>query len=1113
MNQEREIYAKVRLKILEDIKKDLMGPSFGENEIIKDRPNIKYLIGILHPQDSELSSDELISTNDPFSMEDSEQNSEIESEEEEPALTETDDDHEEDKIKQKKYKLQSTLGISFYLNNSSTSIKIKTKWAKYQEISNDNAPSTWKRIPFEIEKIINLNNFKEKQTELIQENIYLKILKRNIKGTNNNIISVFLVNGNSNKPENIMYQVEMKVSSSDNTGIFICENKARSKSDTFTEFLYRNKPIFGRGFGCAVNWSNFDSEKAVSLTSEFIPSVEIPGVSTEIKNDLLTNECFNADFLTKLNQDELVKTLSKLTESYKQWIDKLSIDRNDIEDKSNANKTIQNCKYSLFRIEQGINTLKTDEKAFQAFWFMNKVMKFQKAMKDFSLDQSISIRKHEEKAEFQWRPFQLAFILMNIVGITNPFSNDREIVDLLWFPTGGGKTEAYLGISAFLLAYRRLSADNSLPYRKDGGVTIILRYTLRLLTTQQRDRLLKMICAADLVRELDHLRRFGETRFTIGFWVGGQVTPNKFSDLKASEFITPYQAEKNKNNIKKQIIQCPCCGSKNLKYEFNLDVDNENISIYCSNNKCYFSYDAQKPRKLPVYLVDEEIYKNFPSVIISTVDKFAKLPWDEKTSMLFGNCDRYCERHGYLMPCEEHPKTHRATDHQSETEIRKVKPYYPPELIIQDELHLITGPLGTIYAGYETAIEELCKYDHGGGKVAKPKYIASTATIKNADKQIKKLYARNQSFIFPSPGLKVEDSFFSEEISIDKNPYRLYTGICVPGQSMKTTILRIYAIILQTVENLKHDNELRKYIDPYWTVIGYFNSIRELGGMVRLLDDDVKERLKILQTMYNYPTRRTILKREELTARQPSYKIPQILNDLERDINNYPLDIVLATNMIAVGMDIDRLGLMTVTGQPKTTSEYIQATSRVGRKYPGMIITIYNPYRPRDMSHYENFTGYHTRLYNYVEGTTATPFAARARDRFLHAIAIALLRLKYPNLARNIDAKNFIEISPKVLQEIIDIIKTRVQMVEDKNVEETLSDLNAFLDHWNSLAKEPNKKLEYYFSQQNRWKKNKTDTNRLICQFTEHATVEKPTLTSMRGVESASQLYYYNPTE
>ena len=504
-----------------------------------------------------------------------------------------------------------------------------------------------------------------------------------------------------------------------------------------------------------------------------------------------------------------------------------------------------------------------------------------------------------------------------------------------------------------------------------------------------------------------------------------------------------------------------------------------------------------------MYLVDEEIYRKCPTVIISTVDKFARLPWDEKTALLFGKTNRLCPRCGYIAEGEEGHNSHRSTgEHKGTKTINGIRQFYPPELIIQDELHLITGPLGTIYGGYETAVEEMCKANING-KIILPKYIVSTATIKNAGEQIRCLYGRNEYFQFPPSGFSIEDSFFAKEVSLDEKPFRLYGAVCANGQSMKTTLLRIYSVMLQSTENLLNSHEFKDYLDPYRTLIGYFNSVRELGGTVRLLDDDIPSRIHRIVKKYGYEKQRYINIHDEITSRTPSYKIPQVLENLERTINEKGcIDAAIATNMIAVGMDIDRLGLMVVTGQPKLSSEYIQATSRVGRKYPGLVITVYNPYRPRDLSHYENFVSYHSQLYRYVEGTTATPFAARARDRVLHAIIVSLLRLRNAEMAPNKGAGNIDSIDDMIINEAKQIILDRVKSVEILNLEDTEKEVDIFLDDWKRLNEEE-KNLFYYIV-------NTDKGNRLLNYYDKYVNdKEKPTLNSMREVETASALYYY----
>ena len=361
-----------------------------------------------------------------------------------------------------------------------------------------------------------------------------------------------------------------------------------------------------------------------------------------------------------------------------------------------------------------------------------------------------------------------------------------------------------------------------------------------------------------------------------------------------------------------------------------------------------------------------------------------------------------------------------------------------------------------------------------------PKYIVSTATIKNAQEQIRCLYGRQQTSQFPANGFEIGDSFFIKEVPISKKPFRKYVGISANGQSMKTTVLRVYAVILQTAHELRKDTCYVEYLDPYYTLVGYFNSIRELGGTVRLLQDDIPKRINRLKKKYHYTSERYLNEstKVEITSRIPSTKISERLDQLETPMGTKGcLDTAIATNMIAVGMDVDRLGLMTVMGQPKQNSEYIQATSRIGRQHPGVVFTIYNPYRPRDLSHYENFVGYHEQLYRYVEGTTATPFAARARDRTLHALVISAIRLLYPEFSENI-------VNPQAL-------------------EDTKAEIEVFIGDWKRLAKQ--KKTLTYYVGNNFLEK----YNRLMNYYSEPcSSTEKGTLNSMREVEASATMYY-----
>ena len=738
---------------------------------------------------------------------------------------------------------------------------------------------------------------------------------------------------------------------------------------------------------------------------------------------------------------------------------------------------------------------------------MNQCMFMQRSINSFSKKYGKGIKCNI--AEFisedhsEWRAFQIAFILLNLAGITDYSDEYRKYVDLLYFPTGGGKTEAYLGLMAFLMGWRRLNSDDEKEYNKDGGVTIILRYTLRLLTTQQRDRLTKMIVAAEIVRR-EYLAKgalFGYEPFSIGFYVGGGVTPNKFSEFYDTT-ADPDKGKKTKSKMCRQLLTCPYCGKPINGEDFIVDLNQESVEIYCADENCFFYKYKNNRIAIPVYLVDEQIYRKCPTIVIATVDKFARLPWDPSCNSLFGRVDRFCPRHGYIAIGKHHQERHAYKDGLPATTTQSIKPFFPPELIVQDELHLITGPLGTIYGAYEAAIEELCSIKKDGIKIL-PKYVVSTATIKNAEAQVRCLYGRKDMIQFPADGLDIKDSFFTKEIPVEVSPFRKYCGICASGKSMKTTELRVYAILLQMTLDLAANPKYANFIDPYHTLIGYFNSIRELGGTVRLLQDDIPKRIKWIKKHYNHKNIR-YPKYREITSRMSSEKIVGLLKELENERGNKEcLDVAIATNMISVGLDIDRLGLMCVFGQPKQSSEYIQTTSRIGRSTPGLVVTIYNAYRPRDLSHYENFKGFHSHMYRFVEGTTATPFSARARDRVLHALFISLARLQIRELAENADASNISSVPSIEIDAIVNKIAARVAKVAPRLQADVVRELTEFIDDWKTINRLSSLPLHYYYT-------NTQKGERLMNYYSEHCRPkDKPTLSSMREVENTSTLYYY----
>jgi len=831
------------------------------------------------------------------------------------------------------------------------------------------------------------------------------------------------------------------------------EKKTKDAEVEMLNLLYREKRGFAIGHGIGVEWEENLNPNWIKTNA--LPNYEIPKV--EPAGDVTLSMY---DLSDKGNWDNATKTLDELVNKYEQWINDEEAKIKSLEKRYQkaAETNLSECHKSLSRIVKGISLLKNDKdgKIVACFRFMNRAMLWQQQrskikqrkwikqgnrvnkIEDAKVNDLVSLFEFQ-KGEFKgkWRPFQLAFILMNLESIVNPESQEREIVELIWFPTGGGKTEAYLGVAAFAIFWKRMRIKNN---PEQSGTTMLMRYTLRLLTTQQFERASSMIVACDIiVSDYENYKYFGDSQpVSIGLWVGSANTPNKIDNAR-SQFQSLIKDNDAKYNF--IILKCPCCGAqigkldekqrtRNIKIKSVFKQDGKNGSVYfkCENENCETS------GLLPIYVVDEDIYEKTPDLVLATVDKLAMLPFKKEAGRLFG---------------------FRENDAKESYRIQ------PPELIIQDELHLISGPLGSMVGLYETMVQTLCNdYKTEGRKLfpkdidnfIPPKIIASTATISRAREQVKSLYAKDNLHIFPSQGLEFGNSWFSKEVKpSDKDFGRKYIGICPSGYpSAQTAIVRSYAAILQGVMNLTENNGFDK-LDYYWTLVGYFNSIRELGGAVTLAQADIIERLNSINKRDLNKKRRTFLNPIELTSRVDSSEIPQFLKKLEveKDEDSYAKDLCLATNMIATGVDISRFGLMFVHGQPKTTAEYIQASSRVGRdsKGPGIVFTLFNPNKPRDKSQYEQFQTYHSRIYSSVEPTSVTPFSIVARDRALHAVAVGLIRNFSNDSLRNnpITENTDFESITKFVREIILDRVTKINPKDSFNVAE---EYDTFIKKW-----------------------------------------------------------------
>ena len=771
--------------------------------------------------------------------------------------------------------------------------------------------------------------------------------------------------------------------------------------------------------------------------------------------------------LAQLERSELISTLSILTDDYAAWIDeqkaRIGKDVNGYD--ISANDVVGRCGEILERLREGISALGSDDNALEAFRFANLGMASQRIRSIYALlkrrGDNISLDTLDIPKNRSWRPFQLAFILLSIPALADPMHKDRtqsfeSYADLLWFPTGGGKTEAYLGVAAFTMAIRRLHGEMG-GLNAARGLAVIMRYTLRLLTIQQFQRATTLICAMEVMRQ-SNIEKWGTEPFSIGLWVGQRVTPNTTEESHAA-VEKERDGQYGTGSTPAQLTNCPWCGSEIAPgREITVDRNTLRSSIYCSDKfgKCEFSRTKSKGIGLPVLVVDDEIYRRPPTMLIATVDKFAMMAWRGQVRTLFGKVSQECDRHGLLWPEGDCKGNHHRKGDLPSTSVQQVTPIRPPDLIIQDEFHLISGPLGTMVGLYETAVDELSTWECEG-KAIRPKIIASTATVRKADEQVKNVFLRRVA-VFPPHGLDVEDNFFSVQRSIEGKPGRRYMGICSPGSSRPAVLIRVYVALLTAAQSLFE--KFGQAADPYMTVVGYFNSLRELGGMRRLAEDDVQTRsYRVQMSDVDRPglVQRSIKIVDELTSRVSSKDIPRKLDQLEVKFKSSwekgetrAIDIVLATNMLSVGVDVNRIGLMAVNGQPKNTAEYIQATSRVGRAFPGLVCTVLTWSRPRDLSHYETFEHYHSTFYKHVEAQSVTPFAPRALDRGLTGSMISLLRLGHEELNPNLGAERL----DTTTKPEIDLIKQKISdrawnvksKAAKKSVEKMITDqiINSF---------------------------------------------------------------------
>lgn len=828
------------------------------------------------------------------------------------------------------------------------------------------------------------------------------------------------------------------------------------------DLQYRHKKIFAIGHGAAVDWK-LKQGRVSRLRTEFLPIVEVPLVTPE--NETIDPQTLSLDFLCQADTDPAVFTaLDAFVLAYTQWwrVQQNTVDPLMGEEKGAGERIVGRIGTARDRMARGVDLLRQRPEVARTFALTNQAM----------LRQWVQYDKQSHPATsrtYRWRPFQLGFLLLTIESVVNLDSPERDIVDLIWFPTGGGKTEAYLALIAFQIIWRRMRFTSS-----GGGTAVIMRYTLRLLTQQQFERAGRLVCALEILRR-NCPEQLGPEPITAGLWVGEATTPNTFKDA-----LTVIGNASTKTAPRRFVFtRCPWCGdslwkTEDEKVRHGFKATDTSFRIHCLNERCDFG--GYESGFLPLNVVDEALYISPPTLLFATVDKLARLVWDHRAVAFFGR-----------DACR------------------------PPELIIQDELHLIAGALGSIVGIYEAALDTVIIQ-----RGLYPKYVASTATIRNAQNQIEKLYGRAHA-VFPPPGISAEDAFFTRALPLDQHPGRMYLGYLSSLPKKDAGFAVLSSALLSAREETLNSPELE---DAWRTMIVYHGSLRGVGDSHNALTYRVKDYLKI-QCQRIFGANRKKKKSKLAEKRSDGLRIAQLTSIYSPEENartferlacpvgdDRYLDAVLATNMISVGLDVNRLALMIVNGQPLTTAEYIQASSRVGRSdVPGLVVANYYRWQARSLSHYENFRPYHESFYRFVEPTSVTPFTPQVRRRALHAALVIVMRHSVDYLNEN-DAADAFDPSQQIILKAIDLLKRRCRQADSGQAAQTADQLDVLADDWSRFVAECQKSERKLVYRRNR---DDRTADALLYAYEDLHQGKWATLNSMRNVEDSGLLRISKP--
>jgi hypothetical protein len=1126
----------VRENLGDILQRELLGPIHGPEEVLPFSPRSQYLVGHIAPVKLGGGSGGAVSDEGPVERGDLvEMRGDADGSAEGRgvpayAADETEADAEEDDTEDRAPKqglmIPASMGLRFQVPADLESFTVTASWGTYETVETDQVTKAgrpirhYQRTPIEESRSMKLADLEAGRTSTVtlRDSICLRLDRYDDERFGRVLVEIALCNDRETPtpiPMNMwMFQTELRIDAG-GAEVFLPVSDVldqdwaeHDEEMRRLNLQYRNRLEFAIGRTCSVDWVVRDgARRATEVSTTWLPVGETP----QTRARSVTGALLSMEALSTVTPSELRAGFEPLVSGYGAWLDEqdataaaLPAHLQEI-----AELVLWEARQTHQRLVDGLEHVANDEEALRCFRFMNRVMRDQRVASQVAAtrasDSSVTLEQAQAEVAAKgagaasWRPFQLAFILMQLGALTDPTAAVRSVehqarVELLFFPTGGGKTEAYLGLAAYTFAIRRRqgvveSAEGPLEGR--DGVAVLMRYTLRLLTAQQFQRATALMCAAELVRREDEAT-WGVEPFRIGLWVGTDVSPKRFEE--ADEQLTKANEYGSHRLTVLQIQRCPWCGTPITAAQVKADATVRRVFVYCGDDlaRCPFAKGGQVPEGLPVLTVDEEIYRLTPGFVIATVDKFARLAREGEAAALFGYVSRRCGRHGYVhsdyAKCDI-KTTHPASNGYPAASVQPVGRLRPPDLIIQDELHLITGALGTSVGLFEVAVETLSSWETPDGKAVRPLIVASTATVRNAHEQVRGLYGR-QVEIFPPQVLDVADTYFSQELPIDReNPGRRYIGVSAQGVRLSSAEIRVAEVLLSAGQLLF--DRAGTAADPYMTLVGYFNATRELAGMARYMADDVQTRVKRPRKESGFPSRLGtsfgLLNVGELTSRIASAEIGRTLDRLGLEFDpgydttdafrqrladqdagkkaptraESPFDVVLATSMLQVGVDVQRLGLMLVIGQPKNTAEYIQASSRVGRDAsdrPGLVVALGNWARPRDLAHFEQFRHYHETFYAQVEALSVTPYSptslARGIDGLLVSVARVAQAAQAEGLSPERDAGRIKDQRPAV-EALTERLKARIAAAaQSDDATKRASDLLVNrIDRWSERAK------------------------------------------------------------